>query len=100
MAVILHMCPKPLKPCVSLRPCIYFIGLRAQKLRFVIRMITNLPSKIRQMEEFIRPLVEERLIKMEEFGETWDDAPVRRPIFFMVLFLFIVWEHRMICLCG
>lgn len=46
-------------------------------------MFTNLPSKIRQMEEFIRPLVEERLIKMEEFGETWDDTPVRRPVFIL-----------------
>ena len=44
-------------------------------------MIANPPSKIRQMVEFIRPLVEERLMKMEEFGETWDDAPVRRPDF-------------------
>jgi len=44
-------------------------------------MIADPQSKIRQMEEFIRPLVEERLIKMEEFGETWDDAPVRGPGF-------------------
>ena len=29
--------------------------------------------------EFIRPLVEERFAKMQEFGETWDDAPVRCP---------------------
>ena len=86
---------------LSLLPCTPFIGLRAQKLRFVIRMTTNLPFKIRQMEEFIRPLVEERLIKMEEFGETWDDAPVRRPLFVCgPILLFIVWEHRMICLCG
>jgi hypothetical protein len=27
--------------------------------------------------EFIRPLVEERSAKMEEFGEDWDDKPVR-----------------------
>jgi hypothetical protein len=40
-------------------------------------MIADLPSKIRQMVEFIRPLVEERLLKVEEFGDTWDDAPVR-----------------------
>jgi len=42
-----------------------------------VRIITNLPSKIRQMKEFIRPLVDERLAKLEELGETWDDAPVR-----------------------
>jgi hypothetical protein len=29
------------------------------------------------MEEFIRPLVEDRLTKMEELGKAWDDAPVR-----------------------
>ena len=41
-------------------------------------MLSNLPSKIRQEREFIRPLVEERLARMEEFGEDWDDKPVRR----------------------
>lgn len=51
-------------------------------------MIANLPSKIRQMAEFIRPLVEERLIKMEEFGETWDDAPVRRPFFCGIIVIY------------
>lgn len=44
-------------------------------------MVANPLSKIRQMVEFIKPLVEERLIKMEEFGKTWDDAPVRGPDF-------------------
>ena len=41
-------------------------------------MLSNLPSKIRQEREFIRPLVEERLAKMEVLGEDWDDKPVRR----------------------
>ena len=77
---------------LSLRPCTPFIGLRAQKLRFFIRMITKLPSKIRQMEEFIRPLVEERLIKMEEFGETWDDAPVRRHVFLLWYCFYLPYE--------
>ena len=27
--------------------------------------------------EFIRPLVEDRFARMEEFGEDWDDKPVR-----------------------
>jgi len=56
LASTLALFPKPLKP-------------------FVVRMTTNLPSKIRQMAKFIRPLVEERLTKLEELGETWDDAP-------------------------
>jgi hypothetical protein len=28
--------------------------------------------------EFIRPMVEDRFARMEEFGEDWDDKPVRR----------------------
>jgi hypothetical protein len=28
--------------------------------------------------DFIRPMVEERFAKMEEFGEDWDNKPVRR----------------------
>ena len=32
--------------------------------------------------EFIRPIVKERSAKMKEFGENWDDAPVRQPILF------------------
>jgi hypothetical protein len=39
-------------------------------------MLPNLPSQIQQEIEFIRPIVEERLAKMEEYGEDWDDKPV------------------------
>jgi len=42
----------------------------------VSRMLSNLPSQIQQEIEFIRPMVEERLSKMEEYGEDWDDKPV------------------------
>ena len=41
-------------------------------------MISNLPSQIRQEEEFIRPMVEERFARMEESDGNWDDKPVRR----------------------
>ena len=41
-------------------------------------MLSNVPSQIRQQMEFIRPLVEERFARMEEFGEDWDDKPVRQ----------------------
>ncbi|KAI0277140.1 cytochrome P450 [Russula aff. rugulosa BPL654] len=53
---IISFFPKPLKPIVS-------------------RMLSNLPSQIRQEIEFIRPMVEERYAKMEEYGEDWDDMP-------------------------
>jgi hypothetical protein len=43
-------------------------------------MLSNLPSQIQQEIEFIRPIVEERFAKMEEYGEDWDDKPVCRTI--------------------
>jgi len=45
----------------------------------VARVLSNLPSQVRQEIEFIRPMVEERFAKMEEFGEDWD-MPVCVPI--------------------
>ena len=36
--------------------------------------------------ELIRPLVEERLAKMEELGDAWNDAPVRQFVSFDILF--------------
>jgi cytochrome P450 len=54
--LIIGMFPKPLKPIVS-------------------RMLSNLPSQIQQQIEFIRPIVEERFAKMDEYGEDWDDKP-------------------------
>ena len=41
-------------------------------------MISNLPSQIRQEEEFIRSMVEERFARMEESDGNWDDKPVRQ----------------------
>ncbi|KAH9072829.1 cytochrome P450 [Lactarius deliciosus] len=55
-ATIIGIFPKPLKPIVA-------------------RMLSNLPSQIRQEMEFIRPMVEERFARMEEFGDDWDDKP-------------------------
>ena len=39
----------------------------------VSRMLPSISSQIRQEIEFIRPMVEERFAKMEEYGEDWDD---------------------------
>ncbi|KAF8477701.1 cytochrome P450 [Russula ochroleuca] len=54
--LVISLFPKPLKPIVS-------------------RMLSNLPSQIQQEIEFIRPMVEERFAKMEEYGDDWDDKP-------------------------
>jgi cytochrome P450 len=52
------------------------IGLFPKPLKLIVsRMISNLPSQIQQETEFIRPMVEERFAKMEEYGEDWDDKP-------------------------
>jgi hypothetical protein len=46
----------------------------------VSRLLSNLPSQIQQEIEFIRPMVEERFTKMEEYGDEWDDKPVCQTI--------------------
>jgi hypothetical protein len=43
-------------------------------------MISNLPSQIQREIDFIRPIVEERFAKMEEYGEDWDDKPVCQTV--------------------
>ena len=50
-------------------------------------MLSNLPSQIQQQIEFIRPMVEERFAKMEEYGDDWDDKPVCRTIMLVPLSL-------------
>jgi hypothetical protein len=43
-------------------------------------MLSSLSSNIQKEIEFIRPMVEERFAKMEEYGENWDDKPVCQTI--------------------
>jgi hypothetical protein len=43
-------------------------------------MLSNLPTKIQEEIELIRPMVEERFAKMEEYREGWDDKPVCHTI--------------------
>jgi len=62
-------------------------------------MLSNLPSQIRQEIEFIRPMVEERFAKMEEYGKDWDDQPVCQLIVIDVP-LITEWNHRTIYSCG
>ncbi|KAF8494612.1 cytochrome P450 [Russula emetica] len=52
------------------------ISLFPKPIKLILsRMLSNLPSKIQQEVEFIRPIVEERFAKMEEYGKDWDDKP-------------------------
>ena len=37
--------------------------------------------------EFIRPIVEDRSAKIKEFGENWNDPPVRQPILLNFVFM-------------
>ena len=73
------MFPEPLKPCIV--PFIPVVLVTEINSSIVLRMISNLPSQIRQEIEFIRPLVEERFAKMEEYGDDWDDKPVCQTIY-------------------
>ena len=43
-------------------------------------MLSNLPAQIQKEIDFIKPMVEERFAKMEEYGEDWDDKPVCQTI--------------------
>jgi hypothetical protein len=61
-------------------------------------MLSNLPAQIQQEIEFIRPMVEERLAKMEEYGDDWDDKPVCRAMYLVSPITRLI--HRMICSCG
>jgi len=54
--IIISMFPKLFKPIVA-------------------RIFYKHSSQVQQTMEFIRPIVEERFAKMEEFEENWDDAP-------------------------
>ena len=44
------------------------------------RIFSEHPSQVRQIIEFIGPIVNERFAKLEELEEAWNDAPVRIPI--------------------
>jgi hypothetical protein len=94
LALILGMFPKPFKPCVlsSIRvpPCHLYAS------SIVSRMISVLPSQIQQEIEFIRPMVEERFAKMDEYGEDWDDKPVCQTITSGILVITPL-IHRTIC---
>jgi len=49
------------------------IGFFPKPLKSIVAyMLSNLPSQVQQEVEFIRPMVEERFAKLEEFGEDWD----------------------------
>jgi hypothetical protein len=91
---IIGLFPKFLKPCIfALSPCSL---VTETHFSIVSRVLSNLPSQIRQEIEFIRPMVEERFAKMEEYGEDWDDKPVRRTIV-SGIFLITRLIHRTIC---
>ncbi|KAI0245471.1 cytochrome P450 [Lactifluus subvellereus] len=55
-ATIIAMFPRPLKSTAA-------------------RVLCSIPSQVRRATELIGPLVEERLTKMEELGDAWNDAP-------------------------
>ena len=69
------------------------------RVRIVARLISNIPLLIQQEMEFIRPLVEERFAKMEDFGEDWDDKPVRLSTSLNVNVI-MMRSYRTTCSCG
>lgn len=80
--MIISLFPKPLKLYVvtSTR-----VALSPNTFSVVSRMLSNLPSQIQQEIEFIKPMVEERFAKMQEYGEDWDDKPVCYTMYLVFL---------------
>ena len=76
--MIISLFPKPLKPCVV--SSILCSLVTETHFRIVSHMLSDLPFKIQQEIEYLRPIVEERFAKMEEYGDDWDDQPVRQTI--------------------
>jgi hypothetical protein len=96
--MILNLFPKPLKPCAVSSTALPLFPVTEHTFSIVFRMISNLPSLIQQEIEFIRPMVEERFAKMEEYGGDWDDKPVCHTIVSAPLIRRLV--LRTICSCG
>ena len=94
--LIIGLFPEPLKPCVVSS---FRLPFTEARFSIVSRMLSNLPSQIQQQIEFIRPMVEERFAKMEEYGDDWDDKPVCQT-FKSGMSLITRLIHRTICLCG
>ena len=81
------------------RPCLGpHVPITETHISIVARMLSNLPSQVRQEIEFIRPMVEERFAKMEEFGEDWDKPVCECTL--TGISLITLWNRRMICSCG
>ncbi|EPQ60474.1 cytochrome P450 [Gloeophyllum trabeum ATCC 11539] len=55
-AILLNMFPKFLRPVVG-------------------NMLTLVPRTVRRVRKHLEPLIEERLAKMEEYGDEWTDRP-------------------------
>ena len=89
-AFIIGWFPEFLKPCATVsRASFIFLRLIPYYVyRTVARLVSKVPSHVLRTMEFIKPIVEERSAKMKEFGENWDDAPVRQPILFESVFIF------------
>ena len=77
----LKLCPAVSRASIFLRLIPYYIR------RIVARFVSHILSRVRHTMELIRRFVEERSAKMKEFGENWDEAPVRLPILFKFVFL-------------
>ncbi|KAH9992088.1 hypothetical protein BJV77DRAFT_465911 [Russula vinacea] len=71
-AMIIGMFPKPLKPCAVSSILVPFLSNTLQYC-FTRNIESSLPDPT--TIEFIRPMVEERFAKMEEYGRDWDDKP-------------------------
>jgi len=98
VALIITWFPRPLKSYVVL-PSMFPVIDSSPSI--VFKIVSNLSSKIQQQIEFIRPMVEERFAKMDEYGKDWDDKPVCQTIVSNTSLIPTPRPiHRTTCLCG
>ena len=74
-----------------MRCCLHFrplVTVTETYISIVARMLSNLPSQIQQEIDFIRPMVEERFAKMDEFGEEWDKPVCEIILLYVFLSLY------------
>jgi len=43
----------------------------------VARVLTKVPSHIKRATELLRPIIEDRMAKLDQYGSDWPDKPVR-----------------------
>lgn len=76
--IIINMFPHFLKPYVMVTSCSFPLPEFPRCIRIAGRLLTNVPKFIGVALKHLRPIIEERQQKIEEYGMDYPDKPVSR----------------------